>query len=380
MQDVVVLGAGGSVGRQTAEVILAHPDRLRAVGLAGRRRVEEIVRQAAALRPRWIVMDDPGAAERVRTAVAAGVEVAAGADALLEKLANLPRDTAVMAAMTGFQGLRPALAAAKTGARLMVANKETLVAAGRLMRETIRQAGGSLVPVDSEHSALLQALGHPPKPYERLWLTCSGGPFRGWTTEALAAVTVEDALRHPVWRMGPKNTLDSATLMNKGLEMLEAHFLFDAPMDKIGVVVHPEGVVHSMVEFPDGAMLAQLASPDMRLPIQVALSWPDRWVSCAAPLGWREPWSLSFEPPNEDRFPALTLARRAGELGGTAPAVFNAANEIAGERFLAGDIRFLDIAAIVEAVLADHQVLPGDTLSAIEEADGWARARARAWR
>jgi 1-deoxy-D-xylulose-5-phosphate reductoisomerase len=380
MQNLVILGATGSIGRQTAEVAEAAPDRLRVLGLAARRNVDGMEALVARLSPRWVVMAEREAAERLKPRVPSTVAVDAGQDALVERLGGLSRDAAVVAAMSGFQGLRPTLAAAEAGARVCVANKETLVAAGGLLRAAVTRGGARLLPVDSEHSALLQALGDPPAPFWRLWLTCSGGPFRGWSRTELERVRVDDALRHPVWRMGVKNTLDSATLMNKGLEVIEAHVLFDAPFDRIGVVVHPEGVVHSMVEFRDGSVIAQMGSPDMRLPIQVALSWPERWEGAAERLDWGRARQLTFEPPDTETFPAIDVARHAGELGGTAPAVLNAANEVAIQRFLAGHIGFLDIVRLVADVLAQHVPEPAGSLAQVEAADAWARRRAESWR
>jgi 1-deoxy-D-xylulose-5-phosphate reductoisomerase len=380
MQNLVILGATGSIGRQTAEVAEAAPDRLRVLGLAARRNVDGMEALVARLSPRWVVMAEREAAERLKPRVPSTVAVDAGQDALVERLGGLSRDAVVVAAMSGFQGLRPTLAAAEAGARVCVANKETLVAAGGLLRAAVTRGGARLLPVDSEHSALLQALGDPPAPFWRLWLTCSGGPFRGWSRTELERVRVDDALRHPVWRMGVKNTLDSATLMNKGLEVIEAHVLFDAPFDRIGVVVHPEGVVHSMVEFRDGSVIAQMGSPDMRLPIQVALSWPERWEGAAERLDWGRARQLTFEPPDTETFPAIDVARHAGELGGTAPAVLNAANEVAIQRFLAGHIGFLDIVRLVADVLAQHVPEPAGSLAQVEAADAWARRRAESWR
>jgi 1-deoxy-D-xylulose-5-phosphate reductoisomerase len=377
--DVIVLGATGSIGRQTAAVIARHPERLRTLGLASRRDVDGMEELAHRLGPRWVVLTDREAAARLRVRMGRGVVVEAGREALVDRVGAAPPGTAVVAAMTGFAGLEPTLAAARAGHRVCLANKETLVAAGGLVTAAVAAGGGRLLPVDSEHSALLQCLGEPPRPYRRLILTCSGGPFRGWSRADLARVTVADALRHPTWQMGAKITVDSATLMNKGLEILEAHWLFGAPLDAIDVWVHPESLVHSLVEFADGALLAQVGRTDMRLPIQLALSWPERWETDDPPLALPAVGRLSFEEPDRKTFPLLDLARYAGRLGGTAPAVLNAANEVAVERFLEGAIRFLDIAALVEAVLAAHVPAPADSLEAVMEADRWARARAVAW-
>jgi 1-deoxy-D-xylulose-5-phosphate reductoisomerase len=377
--DVIVLGATGSVGRQTAQVIRRHPERLRTLGLAARQDVDTMEALVGELRPRWVVMTDPDAAARLGRRVPPPVAVAAGVEALVDRVAAAPAGTAVVAAMTGFAGLAPTLAAARAGHRVCLANKETLVAAGGLVTAAVAAGGGRLVPVDSEHSAILQCLGEPPRPFRRIILTCSGGPFRGLTRADLARVGVADALRHPTWRMGAKITVDSATLMNKGLEVLEAHWLFGAPLDAIDVWVHPESLVHSLVEFADGALLAQVGPADMRLPIQLAFSWPERWEADTGRLDLAAVGRLSFEEPDRETFPLLELARQAGRLGGTAPAVLNAANEVAVERFLAGTLRFLDIAALVEAVVTAHDPVPADSLEAVLDADRWARARAAAW-
>jgi 1-deoxy-D-xylulose-5-phosphate reductoisomerase len=380
MLEVAVLGATGSIGRQTADVLMAHPERLRAVGLAAHHDVDGMAELAARLSPTWVVMEEREAAARLRARLPAAVAVEAGSEALVDRVASMSRGAALVSAMSGFAGLRPTLAGAQAGLRLCLANKETLVAAGDLVRSALDAGGGEMLPVDSEHSALFQALGHPAAPYRRLWLCCTGGPFRGWTRSQLKQVTVEQALRHPVWRMGSKITIDSATLMNKGLEIIEAHFLFNAPMDRIDVVVHPQGVVHSLVEFVDGAVMAQLASPDMRLPIQLALSWPERWSGPAEPLDLGQALSLEFTPPDRETFHALDLARAAGETGGTAPAVLNAANEVAIERFVTGEIGFLDITDLVESVLQRHRPVAADGVATVEAADEWARRMAHEWR
>lgn len=377
--NVVVLGATGSVGRQTADVIAGHPERLTARGLVAHRDVEAMAALTWRLQPAWVVMTDPDAAQRLAVRARPGTVVEAGMERVLDRMESEPPLT-VVAAMSGFVGLTPTLAAARRGHRVGLANKETMVAAGGLIRQAVATGGGQLLPMDSEHSAIFQALGEPARPFRRLWLTATGGPFRGYRREQLDEVTADAALNHPVWRMGPKNTIDSATLMNKGLEVLEAHWLFDADLDAIEVVVHPSAVVHSLVEFQDGAMLAQLGVPDMRLPIQLALSWPERWtVPETSGLDLVHMGELRFEEPNHELFPGVRLARRAGALGGSAPVVLNAANEVAVARFLAGELRFLDIAALVEAVLEREPVVAADNLETILAVDREARERARAW-
>lgn len=378
--NVVVLGATGSIGRQTADVVAAHPDRLRVRGLVAHRDVDGMAALVQRLAPAWVVLTDGDAAARLQVRVPASTVVEAGMDRVIARIEDEPPAT-VVAAMSGFVGLAPTLAAAHSGHRLGLANKETMVAAGGVIREAVRLGGGRLLPMDSEHSAIFQALGEPVRPFRRLILTATGGPFRGWDRGKLAHVEAAAALNHPVWRMGRKNTIDSATLMNKGLEVLEAHWLFDAPLDQIDVVVHPEAVVHSLVEYPDGAMLAQLGMPDMRVPIQLALTWPERWEVPEAPrLALAAVGQLTFEEPDHDVFPGVALARRAGTVGGSAPVVLNAANEVAVERFLAGALRFLEISELVADVLDRHTAAPVRGLEDILAADASARAAARAWR
>ena len=376
--NVVVLGATGSIGRQTADVVAQHPDRLRMRGLVAHRDVEGMEALMVRFRPAWVVMTDAEAAARVAARAAAGTAVEAGMARAVARLEDEP-PLAVVAAMSGFVGLTPTLAAARRGHRLGLANKETMVAAGHLIRAAVRQGGGQLLPMDSEHSAIFQALGDPARPFRRLILTATGGPFRGWPRERLEQVSVGAALQHPVWAMGQKNTIDSATLMNKGLEVLEAHWLFDAPLNQIDVVVHPEAIVHSLVEFADGALLAQLGRPDMHVPIQLALSWPERWEVGLPDLDLAALGRLTFEPPDHDLFPGVRLARAAGEAGGSAPVVLNAANEVAVERFLAGSLSFLDVTRLVADVLGHRAPVLVDSLEAILAADAEARAAARQW-
>lgn len=377
--NVVVLGATGSIGRQTAEVVARHPDRLRMRGLVAHRDVEGMEALMARFRPAWVVMTDLEAARRLAARAPRGTAVEAGMDRAVARLEDEP-PLAVVAAMSGFVGLTPTLAAARRGHRLGLANKETMVAAGGLIRAAVREGGGRLLPMDSEHSAIFQALGEPARPFRRLILTATGGPFRGWGPEQLEQVTVGAALQHPVWAMGQKNTIDSATLMNKGLEVLEAHWLFDAPLDQIDVVVHPEAIVHSLVEYADGALLAQLGRPDMHLPIQLALSWPERWEVGLCDLDLAAVGQLTFEPPDHDRFPGVKLARAAGKAGGSAPVVLNAANEVAVARFLEGSLAFLDITRLVADVLGRRAPVPVDSLEAILAADAEARVAAGKWR
>lgn len=375
---VIVLGATGSVGQTAAQVIAGlGPRRVAVEGLVAHRRAEELAALGRRLGARWIGLTDPEAALPLGPRLAAdGPRVLAGWEAILsEGIGGAPPGTRVIGAMTGFAGLRPTLAALERGFDVLLANKETLVAAGELVTAVARASGSRLVPVDSEHSALLQCLGLP-QPFRRLILTCSGGPFRGWSREQLEAVTPEMALRHPNWRMGPKITIDSATLMNKGLEVIEAHWLFGVPYDQIAVVVHPQSIIHSMVEFVDGAVMAQLGWPDMRVPVQVALSWPERWPLEGRPLDLTGQ-ALTFEAVDDATFPAVQMARQAGEAGGLYPTALNAANEVAVAAFLAGDLAFLDIVAVIAEVLERPWAAgPVTSLEMVLEADRAARQAA----
>ena len=372
---LVVLGSTGSVGRQTLEVARAHPDRVKVVGLAARSGWELLSRQAAEFGVEHVALAGVDAAELAQGALP-GVDVGAGREAVVS-LAALAGADIVLNALVGAVGLRASLATLGSGARLALANKESLVVAGELI--TGAAAPGALVPVDSEHSALFQCLaGEPAHRIARLWITASGGPFRGRSRAQLASVTRAEALAHPRWTMGPKITVDSATLMNKGLEVIEAHHLFGVAYDAIRVVVHPQSVVHSMAEFVDGSVKAHLGPADMRIPIQYALSMPDRWASAACPVDFAALGRLDFEEPDLDTFPALRLAIEAGKRGGTAPAVLNAANEVAVAAFLDGRASFTDIDETVARTLDTVEIGPAGSIEAIEAADTAARRVARA--
>ena len=354
-RKVVILGSTGSIGRQALDVIDAHPDLLEVVGLVARTSEQELAEQAAP-RP--------------------GVATALGEDGALE-LATLDEADVVLNAIVGAAGLRASVAALEAGKTLALANKESLVAGGDLCLAAAERGGGTLIPVDSEHAAISQGLeGHDRATVARIHLTASGGPFR--QRRDLSGVTPEEALAHPTWSMGPKITIDSATLMNKGLEVIEAHFLFGFDYDDIDVVVHPESVVHGIVELVDGSMLMQAGPTDMRIPIQAALTSPDRISSGVAPLDPRSLGELHFEPVDERRFPALELAYDAGRRGGTFPAALNAANEVAVESFLDGNLGFTDIGAVVEEVLGRHEDRDASTLEGVLAADASARALAEA--
>jgi 1-deoxy-D-xylulose-5-phosphate reductoisomerase len=345
------------------------------VGLAAGTRVEDLAAQAREFGVRQVCIADESKREALQGLVPAGTTVLAGPEGLLELAAREEADM-VLVSIVGTEGLAPALAAIQAGKDLAVASKEILVMAGEIVMREARKAGVAVLPVDSEHNAIFQCLegnGGTGKNVQRLILTASGGPFRTWKEEDLATVTVEQALAHPTWVMGPKITIDSSTLFNKGLEMIEARWLFDVEMSRVDVVVHPQSIVHSMVEFVDGSVLAQLSTTDMCFPIQYAVTWPDRVAGALPPLNFAELGRLDFEEPRTEVFAALDLAREAGERCGTMPAVLNAANEVAVEAFLAGRISYLRIAEVVGEVMGLHQVVSSPTLEALLEADADAR-------
>lgn len=376
-RSVVLLGSTGSIGTQAVDVITRNPDRFTVTGLSsGGGDVGLLVRQARALGVPVVAVANARAGASVQEALP-GVEVLVGPQASTE-LAGRGADV-VLNGVTGSVGLGPTLAALRAGSTLALANKESLVVGGRLV-QAARQRPDQIVPVDSEHSAIAQALRGGTHPeVRRLILTASGGPFRGWSHDDVKTVTPQQALAHPTWSMGPVVTINSSTLMNKGLELIEAHLLFDVPVADITVVVHPQSVVHSMVEFVDGSTLAQASPPDMRLPIALGLSWPDRVPQVAPPCDWTQATAWTFEPLDEGVFAAVRLAREAVAASATHPAVYNAANEECVEAFLDGRIGFLDIVTTVERVLGEHGgTRPDDlTLDAVLSAESWARDRAQ---
>jgi 1-deoxy-D-xylulose-5-phosphate reductoisomerase len=376
MKNVVLLGSTGSIGTSSVKVAEDLPDRIRLLGLAAGNNVELLLEQTRRHRPEAISITDPVKGQELRDSLGTASEVFSGADGLL-KLATLPEADIVLIAIVGTAGLQPALAAIRAGKDIAVASKEILVMAGEIVMNEARKHGVRVLAVDSEHSAIFQCLdGKPASSVRKLWLTASGGPFRSTPKEEFSEITVERALKHPSWIMGRKITIDSATLFNKGLEMIEARWLFDIEMARVGVLVHPQSVVHSMVEFVDGSLLAQLSTPDMCLPVQYALTYPDRAPSERVQTDFAKLGSLTFEAPDLERFPSLDLARRAGEIGGTLPAVLNAANEIAVEAFVNRKINFPQITETVRQTMARHQVVAHPTLPQILEADTWARHEA----
>jgi 1-deoxy-D-xylulose-5-phosphate reductoisomerase len=380
MKNVVVLGSTGSIGTSTIKVAEDLPDRLRLLALAAGNNSDLLIEQTRKHRPAAVSITDPAKAQELRDTLGTSCEVYSGAEGLVE-LATLPAADIVLIAIVGTAGLQPALAAIRAGKDIAVASKEILVMAGEIVMNEARKNGVRVLAVDSEHSAIFQCLdGKPAASVRKLWLTASGGPFRDatvWPNEKFPGISVERALKHPSWVMGRKITIDSATLFNKGLEMIEARWLFDIEMARVGVVVHPQSIVHSMVEFVDGSLLAQLSTPDMCLPIQYALTYPDRVSSERVQTDFPKIASLTFEAPDLERFPALELARRAGEVGGTLPAVLNAANEVAVEAFVNRKINFPQMTETVRRVIDAHQVVAHPTLDQILAADAWARSEAR---
>lgn len=377
MKHISLLGSTGSIGKQTLEVVAANPDKLKVRALAAHRSDELLEQQIRQFEPDIAVLSDKDAAARLAARYHGKTRILAGDEGLLAAATYDGADT-VLASMVGYAGLRPTLAAIECGKNIALANKETLVAAGSLVMAAVRKHGVSLTPVDSEHSAIFQSLrGGAEKEVKRLIVTASGGPFRGKKRSELENVTLAQCLKHPNWSMGPKVTLDSSTLANKGLEVMEAHWLFDMPYDKIDVVVHPQSIVHSLVEFCDGSVIAQLGEPDMRLPIQYALSWPDRFDYSFEQLDLVKAASLTFEAPDLEAFPSLKIAVDCGKAGGTLPCAFNAANEEAVNAFLHDKIRYLDIPYITAAVTQAHDNVAEPQIEDIEQADAWARAEAQ---
>ena len=376
MKNVVLLGSTGSIGTSTVKVAEDLPDRIRLIGMAAGGNADLLTEQTRKHEPAAISISDPAKATELQNTFGMKTKVYSGNEGLL-KLATLPGADIVLIAIVGTAGLQPALAAIRAGKDIAVASKEILVMAGEIVMSEARKYGVRVLAVDSEHSAIFQCLdGKPSSSVRKLWLTASGGPFRQTPKEEFPNITVERALKHPSWVMGRKITIDCATLFNKGLEMIEARWLFDIEMARVGVVVHPQSIVHSMVEFVDGSLLAQLSTPDMCLPIQYALTYPERAASERVQTNFPKIASLTFEEPDVKRFPAIELARWAGEIGGTLPAVLNAANEVAVEAFVNRKINFLQITETVRRTMDAHKVVSHPTLEQILEADSWARREA----
>ncbi len=386
VKQVAILGSTGSIGVNTLDVIRAHPDRFKVVALTAAKQVDLLAKQCAEFTPAIAVVADADGAARLSKILLEkniNTQVLHGPQALVSAVTESHCDT-VMAAIVGAAGLVPALAAAKAGKRVLLANKEALVMSGDLFMRAMKVGGGELLPIDSEHNAIFQCLpiqfSKDPNPslgVEELWLTASGGPFRSTPLEQLASITPEQACAHPNWVMGRKISVDSATMMNKGLEVIEAFWLFGLPLEKIKVLIHPQSVVHSMVRYRDGSVLAQLGQPDMRTPIAYGLAWPERIEAGVAPLSLTQLANLSFTDPDLERFPCLSLAFAAAKTGGTAPAVLNAANEIAVAAFLDDGLPYLQIPHVVESVLSSISSVNADSLELILDVDARARQAAK---
>ena len=372
MKNIVVLGSTGSIGTQTLEIVDAYQDKLQVVAFAAGSNVEKIEPQIRKYHPKKVVMFDEAAAKALKTKVAdLDVTVLAGMSGLIE-ICTMEEADVVLTAVVGMIGITPTIEAIKAGKDIALANKETLVTAGHIIMPLAKQMGVSILPVDSEHSAIFQSLnGEPKNRLKKILLTASGGPFRGMSKEQLADKTVKDALKHPNWSMGPKITIDSATMVNKGLEVMEAGWLFDVNYDQIQVVVHPQSIIHSMVEYVDGAVIAQLGLPDMKLPIQYALFYPDRLPMNTTGIDFFQLGQISFEKPDLETFQGLKLAYEAFEKGGSMPTVFNAANEKAVSLFLHEKIRFLDIADIIAETMSKHQVIAKPDVEQILMTEQW---------
>lgn len=374
MKRLAILGSTGSIGRQTLDVVRAHPDLFDVAALSTKSNVELLARQIEQFRPEAVAVADPEAAKEMPDV---DCEVLVGPQGIAD-LASMDGVDLVLNALVGSAGLKPTLSAIETGKTLALANKESLVVGGHLVKEEMEKSGASLIPVDSEHSAIFQCLlGEDRGGLSRIILTASGGPFRGRKASELTDVTVDEALAHPRWKMGPKITVDSATMMNKGLEVIEAHHLFGIDFDEIEIVIHPESIVHSLVEFVDGSVKAQLGATDMRLPIQYALTHPNRLPSPVSRIDLAQLGALTFEKPDVEGFPALALAIESGRRGGASPAIANAANEEAVDAFLNGQIRFTDIPAVIEGTLESVRGKRADSFDILMEVEAEARAKAK---
>lgn len=377
MQTLTILGATGTIGLNTLDVVRQHPDKYEVIALTARKNVEQMAKLCEEFQPQFVVMVDEDAAEQLSQRITPNIDILSGKENLI-KVASLPTVTTVMAAIVGAAGLLPTLAAAKAGKKILLANKESLVMSGQILMNAVKENGATLLPIDSEHNAIFQCLnGQDRKGLERILLTASGGPFRTWKSEQLQKVTPAQACTHPNWVMGRKISVDSATLMNKGLEIIEACWLFDLPPEKVKVVVHPQSIIHSLVEYNDGSMLAQLGNPDMRTPIAYSLAFPQRISSGVKSLNLFEIGRLDFEQPDVQRFPCLRLAFEAMEIGGTATTILNAANEIAVEEFLNEKLPFIEISTVVEETLNRCKIEEATTLETVLKADEQARATAK---
>ena len=381
MKRIAVLGSTGSIGTSCLDVIGHHPDSMQLVAAAASSSWEQLAEQTQAFKPRRAVLANESLASTIdRGQFCTDTDLRFGADEV-EAIATLEDVDCVISAIVGAAGLRGTWAAVECGKRVGLANKETLVVAGPLIMDLAKERGSELIPVDSEHSAVFQAMQSGPRAaVKRIVLTASGGPFRQASAAEMQSVTPKTALAHPTWQMGPKISIDSATMMNKALEIIEARWLFGVEAHQIEVVVHPQSILHSFVEFSDGSVIAQMSPPDMRLPIQYALTYPERTEAVCPRIDWTQAMTLELEPPDLERFPAIGLGFEVAERGGKAGAVLNAANEVAVERFLAGDLGFTDIARVCRTVLEHHNFDTSPTLTDLMDLDRWAREEARSWK
>jgi 1-deoxy-D-xylulose-5-phosphate reductoisomerase len=379
MKNIAIIGSTGSIGAKALKVIEANPDSYRVVGLAAGTNIDVLLQQIEQFRPLAAAIMDGALAEdlRRRSKNHLGTKIFVGTEGVVH-VATMGEVDTVISAISGAAGLGPTYAAIEAGKNIALANKETMVMAGSLIMRNAKRQGVSIVPIDSEHSAILQSLqGHHREDLRRIILTASGGPFLDWSFEAMKGVTPKQALKHPNWRMGKKITIDSATLMNKGLEAIEAKWLFDLAIDQISILVHPQSVIHSMVEYKDGSIIAQMGVPDMVTPISYALSYPRHFETPIPPLNFEEIGTLSFTKPDTTRFPCLDLALRAAQIGGSMPAVLNGANEVAVDFFLRGEIGFLDIPEVIEKTMEAHEPFEIQSIKAVMEADAWSREAGR---
>jgi len=374
LKKVVILGSSGSIGKSALDVIRKFPDKFRVLGLAAKSSVNILEEQIKEFKPEYVAVYDKKAFDELSKKVKK-IKILQGPEGVSE-IAGLPSADIVLSAIVGAEGLMPTFSAVKAGKTIGLANKESLVMAGGLIKKEAKKSGAKIIPVDSEHSAVFQCINGCNKPYiKKIWLTASGGPFRGKKAQEIENVTPEEALNHPKWKMGKRITIDSATLMNKGFEVIEAHFLFDIPVEKIGVLIHPQSIVHCLVEFIDGTYLSQISVPDMKAPIALALSIPERLPDIVEPIQWSGV-QLNFELPDTGLFPCLKLAYEAANAGGSMPAVLNAADEIAVEAFLSGKLKFKEIYTVIKKIMDAHKSFSPDSIEDIIEADRWARKKA----
>jgi len=376
LKKVVILGSTGSIGKNALEVIRKFPDKFKVLGLAAKSSVNILEEQIKEFNPQYVAVFDKKACDELRKKVK-NLEILKGNEGIC-KLAKLKEADIILSAIVGAAGLIPTFEAVKEGKTIGVANKESFVMAGELIKKQGKISGAKIIPVDSEHSAVFQCINGCNKPYiKKIWLTASGGPFRGKKSYEIENVTPQEALNHPKWKMGKRITIDSATLMNKGFEVIEAHYLFDMPAENIGVLIHPQSIIHCLVEFIDGTYLAQMSNPDMKAPIALALSFPERLPEIVPPIDWSITTKLQFEIPDTEVFPCLKLAYEALNAGGSMPAVLNAADEVAVEAFLSGRLKFKEIYKIIKKVMDAHKIVSVSSIEEVLEADSWARKMAK---